>query len=133
MSHATAHLTGITEVWQPTEPGEASWKAVRHHFGIGAFGVNAWQAREDGGQVIERHDETGGHEELYVVLDGHARFTVDGEEIDAPAGTFVYVGPESTRSADGVSAGTTVLAIGAQRGVAFEPSAWERRYTEATR
>ena len=131
MTHATAHVSAITEVWQPSEPGEANWKAVRHHFGIGAFGVNAWQAQEDGGNVIEPHDEAGGHEELYVVLDGHASFTVDGEEIDAPAGTFVYVPPEAKRRADGLTAGTTVLAIGAQRGVAFEPSAWERRYTEA--
>lgn len=130
MSHRATHVSEITEVWQPTEPNEAAWKAVRHHFGIGAFGVNAFVARADGGDLIEPHDEAGGHEELYVVLEGLARFTIDGEVVEAPAGTLVYVSPESHRQAVGVTAGTAVLVVGAERGKAFEPSKWELRYTE---
>ena len=40
----------------------------------------------------------GGHEELYVVLAGRARFTIDGEELDAPAGTSCS-SPIRTRAA----------------------------------
>jgi quercetin dioxygenase-like cupin family protein len=130
MSYRASHISDVTEVWQPTEANEAAWKAVRHHFGIGAFGVNAFVARADGGDLIEPHDEADGHEELYVVLDGHARFTIDGEVVDAPAGTLVHVSPESHRQAAGVTAGTTVLVVGAEPGKAFEPSAWELRYTQ---
>src|SRR3990170_1037804 len=130
MSYRATHVADVTEVWQPTEANEAAWKAVRHHFGIGAFGVNAFVARADGGDLIEPHDEAGGHEELYVVLEGLARFTIDGEELAAPAGTLVHVSPESHRQAEGVTAGTTVLVVGAERGKAFEPSAWELRYTQ---
>lgn len=130
MSYRATHIADVTEVWQPTEASEAAWKAVRHHFGIGAFGVNAFVARADGGDLIEPHVEAGGHEELYVVLDGHARFTIDGEVVDAPAGTLVHVSPESHRQAEGVSAGTTVLVVGAAPGTVFEPSAWELRYTQ---
>ncbi len=53
--------------------------------------------------MIEPHDETGmgsgGHEELYVVLTGHAEFELDGETIDAPAGTLVLARPEQHRAA----------------------------------
>src|SRR5262249_11779324 len=111
-------------------PLRDQWIPVRHHFGIGAFGVNAYLADESG-VVISEHTETwSGHEELYLVVEGHATFTVDGEEIDAPAGTFVFVGVTSTRrSAVEKKAGTTVLAIGGRPGHAFEVTpledAWE--------
>src|SRR3954464_9280424 len=76
---------------------------VREHFGIEGFGVNVMRAVEPGGQVINEHTETGvtgnAQEELYVVLSGPARVTVAGDEIDAPAGTLVFVEPGVTRGA----------------------------------
>jgi hypothetical protein len=103
---------------------------VRIPLGISAFGVNAYAAAEAGGQVIEDHDELGAgagrHEELYVVVAGHARFEVAGEQVDAPTGTLVFVrDPASRRSAVAVEADTTVLVVGATAGQAFEPSPWE--------
>ena len=41
-----------------------------------------------------------GAPELYYVVDGHATFTVDGDEVDAPAGTCVWVkDPSAKRTA----------------------------------
>jgi len=110
--------------------GEFTTVPVRIPLGIAAFGVNAYEAAAVGGPVIEEHDELGAgaghHEELYLVLRGHARFTVAGEEVDAPAGTFVFVqDPAARRGAEAVAPGTTVLVVGAPRGEAFEPSPWE--------
>src|SRR5581483_2524905 len=69
-----------------------TWLPVREHFGIGAFGTNAYRAKEAGDAVIGEHSEVmAKHEELYLVLNGHATFTVNGDEIDAPAGTLVFV------------------------------------------
>ena len=107
------------------------WAMVRSHFGISAFGVNAYVAGEPGVAVIGEHDELGNsaghHEELYFVADGHAKFTVNGDEIDAPAGTFVFVrDPAAKRGAVATEAGTTVIIVGAKPGEAFTPSAWER-------
>jgi tetratricopeptide (TPR) repeat protein len=101
--------------------------AIRKRFGIAAFGVNAWRADEEGGSIIGEHaEETALHQELYVVLEGHATFTVDGDEIDAPAGTIVAVtDPMAKRSALAREAGTTVLAVGAPAGTPYEPQAWE--------
>jgi hypothetical protein len=128
----TAHLDDVPAIVFDSD-AEPDWKPLRHHLGIGAFGVNAWVAPEAGGQAVERHDEapedsgTNGHEELYVVLRGHARFTVADEEIDAPEGTLVFISdPALVREAIASAPGTTVLAIGAARGVAFEPSDWEQ-------
>jgi hypothetical protein len=103
---------------------------VRIPLGISAFGVNAYAASEAGGQVIEDHDELGAgagrHEELYVVVAGHAHFDVAGEGVDAPTGTLVFVrDPAARRSAVAVEADTTVLVVGATAGRAFEPSPWE--------
>jgi mannose-6-phosphate isomerase-like protein (cupin superfamily) len=106
------------------------WRPVRCRLGIEAFGVNAYTADEAGQEVVEHHDETGTgagkHEELYVVVRGHARFTLDGEEIDAPTGTFVFVRDRAVkRGAHAQEAGTTVLAFGGKPGEAFQVSPWE--------
>jgi hypothetical protein len=108
------------------------WLPIRHRFGIQAFGVNAWVGREAGDEVIEEHDELNedpaeNHEELYLVVDGHATFTVDGREVDAPRGTLVFVEPSIARHAIAREPGTTVFAIGARPGAAFAPSPWEQR------
>ena len=94
---------------------------VREHLGIHAFGINAYTPGEDG-TLISEHDESGsGQEELYIVLDGKATFEVDGEMVDAPAGTFVFVRPESRRKATGDG---TVLALGATPGEAYQALDW---------
>jgi tetratricopeptide (TPR) repeat protein len=106
------------------------WRPVRRRFGIESFGVNAYTAEGVGGHVVEEHDESGSgagrHEELYVVISGRARFTVDGEAVDAPAGTLVYVrDPALTRGAIAEEEGTVVLAVGGEPGHAYEISPWE--------
>jgi hypothetical protein len=129
--------TTIDEVTGLDGPGASDWKPLRHHFGIRAFGVNAWVAGEAGQELVEEHDEVleegaGGHEELYAITRGRATFTVDGERVDAPAGTIVHVGdPRLIRSAVAEEPGTTVLCVGAEPGKAFEPSDWELRRVEA--
>jgi hypothetical protein len=125
--------------WEATSLGELDsiplfegivWHPVRRKLGIRAFGINAYTSEKVGELVIEEHDETGGgaggHEELYVVMAGRATFTLDGESLDAPAGTLVFLSdPSVKRKAVAEEDGTLVLAIGAQPGVAYEPSPWE--------
>jgi tetratricopeptide (TPR) repeat protein len=104
-----------------------SWIPIRDHFGISAFGVNAWETRESDGQLIAAHDERStGHEELYYVFRGHARFKVGDDEIDAPEGTIVFVrDPELTRGATPLEDDTLVLTAGGKPGAAFEVNDWE--------
>ncbi|MGZ4395340.1 MAG: hypothetical protein ACXVZ2_08275, partial [Gaiellaceae bacterium] len=93
---------------------------VREELGIHSFGINAIKADEDG-LLINEHDEAGGQEEVYVVLDGNATFEVDGETFEAPAGTFISVRPESKRKATG---NATVLALGGTEGEAYQAMDW---------
>lgn len=106
--------------------GTLVWRPVRSALGVTAFGINAYTAANRGDEVVEDHDERKlGHEEVYVVLHGHAVFTVDGFEVDAPAGTFVYLeDPVQRRRAVALEPLTTVLAIGGRPG-AHAISSWE--------
>jgi hypothetical protein len=106
---------------------EDGWSPIRRQFEIQAFGVNAWTGREPGATVIPEHDEApSGHEELYLVVTGHATFKVDGEEVDAPSGTLVFVrDPAVKRAAVTTESDTTVLTVGARPGHAYAPRAWE--------
>ena len=121
-------VTTLERLATPAIPGQAQWHTIRRTLGVASFGINAWTATEDGGQIIGEHDEAGGaaHEELYLVVTGHGTFTLDGEKIDAPAGTLVHVPDPTVRRAAVGDAGTTVLVVGAKPGEAFTPSSWER-------
>ena len=93
---------------------------MRHHFGITSFGVNAWTAAA-GERMLNEHDEAGDSEELYLVHRGRATFELDGERVDAPAGTFIFAPPGVLRTAFAEEPGTTILAIGGTPGEAYEP------------
>ena len=71
----------------PVKPDwPATWKSVRHHFGISSFGVNA-VTKDAGNVLIPEHDEgTSGQQELYFVHAGEVRATLDGEAVTIAAG-----------------------------------------------
>lgn len=107
------------------------YQPLRRSLDLRSFGCNAYFSPKAGDQLIETHSEAGGmgagaHAELYLVWSGHAVFTVDGEEIDAPAGTLVYV-PDvaSTRSAKATADDTVALVIGAPADVQMPVSPFE--------
>jgi tetratricopeptide (TPR) repeat protein len=123
-SYAVARIDEIDELSDGREP----WRPVRHHFGINAFGVNTWTGREEGDRIINEHDEAGSgdeQEELYFVHSGRAKFELDGEHVDAPTGTFVFVRAGVKRTAFAEEPGTTIVAIGATPGKAYEVFGWE--------
>jgi hypothetical protein len=123
--YAVAQLNDIDEI----SDGRCPMRPVRHHLGITAFGVNAWTAREAGDRIIneheEREDDGDTQEELYIVQSGRARFEIDGETIDAPAGSFVFIKPNTKRTAFAEEADTTIVVIGGSPGQAFEVFGWE--------
>ena len=119
--YAIARLDEIEEV----DDGRCPFRAVRHHFGITAFGVNAWIAKDAGDRIINEHDEADEHEELYFVASGRARFELGGESKDAPAGSFVFVERGVVRTAFAEEPGTTLIAMGGTPGEAYVPSGYE--------
>jgi tetratricopeptide (TPR) repeat protein len=118
--------------------GGLLWRPLRRTLGVEAFGVNAYVARAAGDDVVEEHTEEAlRHEELYVVLSGRATFTLDGDTLDAPAGSVVFIrDPDVRRHARAEEPGTAVLAIGGRPGEPYTPSPWEwffaaERYRES--
>ena len=102
------------------------WSPIRRELDVQAFGINAWTG-DDGERLVGEHDEkSSGHEELYVVIAGSARFTVDGEDTDAAPGTVVFVrDPASQRKAVATEDGTTIVSVGGKAGEAYRALPWE--------
>ena len=117
----TTHLDDIASEQWPY------WAPIRHHFGIQTFGINAWRGGE-GDEVIKRHNESdSGHPELYLVLSGHALFTIGDEEVPAPTGTLVWIeDPSAERVAAAMETNTVVLSISGG-----PPSGWDTGYLES--
>jgi tetratricopeptide (TPR) repeat protein len=118
--YAVAHLDEIDEI----SDGRCPWRPVRHHFGITSFGINAWTGRATGDRIINEHDESDEDDlqvELYLVQRGRATFELDGERMDAPAGTLVFARSGVKRTAFAEEPGTTIVALGGTPGKAYEP------------
>ena len=137
--HSTVRSVRLADVDTLAEidPGnpdinDGAFHLVRRHFDVRAFGVNGVIGNA-GDLMIEEHHETddeanrtNGHEELFVVMTGQAIFTVAGEDIDAPAGTIVFVrDPALLRSARATADGTAIFAVGGPVGVPYVVSRWE--------
>jgi hypothetical protein len=108
--------------------GASNWLPLRAALGLRAFGLSGYRGGP-GETVVPRHAEQGGgagqHQELYVVLSGRATFEVEGERIDAPAGTLVLVERGEVRHAVAEEPETVVLAAGGRVGEPYEVAPWE--------
>jgi quercetin dioxygenase-like cupin family protein len=118
-----SHVDDVPPVkadWPPT------WKSIRHHFGISAFGINA-VTKDEGKVLIPEHDEReSGQQEIYFVHRGTAHVTLDGEPVTAPEGSVVAVEPQTSRKFEAGSSPTTLLVIGGAPGKPYEVGDWEK-------
>jgi uncharacterized cupin superfamily protein len=128
-AYETAHIDEIASNRWP------HWVPIRHHFGIETFGINVWRRQDDGTMIPEHDHAENGEPELYYTVDGRATFTIAGEEVDAPAGTCIWVEDASaTRSAKADEPGTLVLSVGAgPPGTGYSPPGWDSHYLEGDR
>ncbi len=100
------------------------WHSVRWHFGIQGFGINAI-TRKKGEWLTKDHDEKDtGQQELFIILEGRAKFSLDGQKVLAKTGTMIAVEPLVTRSADALETPTTMLIIGAPATKKYKPPSW---------
>jgi uncharacterized cupin superfamily protein len=104
--------------------GEATWRLARKALGTSAFGFNLVEIGP-GGQIPE-HDETeSGQVELFIVLEGDAVMRLNGEEHEAPAGTFASIDPPATRTIINRSdAAVTALLIGVHPAGEYSSPSW---------
>ncbi len=136
-SYGSARLTDMATQAQ-VDPGNADntdcdFHLVRRYFDVAAFGVNAAVGNAGDQMVVPHHEAddaengTNGHQELFVIMTGHAAFTIDGDPIDAPSGTLVFVrDPTLIRAATALVDATTILMVGGPVGTPYIVSHWER-------
>lgn len=110
----------------------AIWRPIRRTLELTGVAANAYTGASAGDEVIEPHDElspnAAAHEELYLVTSGRASFEVDGERIDAPAGTMLAIAVGVPRAASAAEPETTVVVFGGEPGSAFPPAPFEYWY-----
>ena len=134
--YGSVRLTDVDSLAQ-VDPGnedinDGTFHLVRRHFDVQAFGVNAVIGNAGDEMIVEHHEldseenRTNGHQELFAVMTGHAVFTIDGQENDAPAGTVVFVrDPALIRHARATADNTSILAVGGPVGVPYTVARWE--------
>jgi quercetin dioxygenase-like cupin family protein len=120
-AYSVVRLDAIDEI----DDGGAPYRPVRHHFGIASFGVNSFTGRKTGDRIINEHSEEDDQEELYLVLQGRATFELDGEHVDAPAGTLVFAEPGVKRTAFAEEDGSTIVVVGGKPGKVYEVLGFE--------
>jgi mannose-6-phosphate isomerase-like protein (cupin superfamily) len=116
------HVDAVPPV-KPDWP--ATWKSIRHHFGIQAFGINA--VTKDAGNVLipEHHETESGQQEVYFVHRGEVDVTLNGDTVRAGEGSVIAVEPGTSRKIEAASSPTTLLCIGGTPGKAYEVGPWE--------
>jgi mannose-6-phosphate isomerase-like protein (cupin superfamily) len=99
---------------------------VRGFLGVESFGVNVFEAYE-GELLVVPHDELGEgeqQEELYLVVEGRAQFTCDGEELELDRGDFLFARPGVKRHAIALESPTALLIVGGRPGEPYSPPIW---------
>ena len=126
MATTSWQVSDLNQIPPVKEDWPATWKSVRHHFGITGFGINA--VTKDAGNVLipEHTEEESGQQELYFVHAGEVKATLDGEEVIVTAGSFVSCEPGAKRKFESTATPTTLIAIGGCPGKAYEVGPWEQ-------
>jgi mannose-6-phosphate isomerase-like protein (cupin superfamily) len=105
---------------------------VRGFLGVESFGVNAFEAHE-GELLVVPHDELGEgeqQEELYLVVEGRARFVCDGEPVELAPGEVLYARPGVRREAVAAETPTMLVIVGGRPGRPYAPPIWARNWRE---
>jgi mannose-6-phosphate isomerase-like protein (cupin superfamily) len=124
-------VTTIDAVPSIDEDEGVDWRPIQHYFQLTGFGINVYRATETGAPVIAAHDErAGGHEEVYLVLEGRVEFSVGEESFSCGRGTLIAVkDPTLRRWAVAESTDAAVLAVGGRPKEGFR-STWEPEHFE---
>lgn len=89
-------IKSVDEFEEMEGSGRATWHLARKSLGGEAFGFNVVDIAP-GGQIPEHNHSGDNQEEVYIILDGQGTIITDGEEHDAPAGTYGLFAPAVNR------------------------------------
>ncbi|MFB6106861.1 MAG: cupin domain-containing protein [Halobacteriaceae archaeon] len=105
MSHETVN-------YEDVEPVAGAMHFLRDPLDCETVGLTVVEC--DPGWTGKEHDHAGSdHEEVYLLLEGDATVTVDGEAVEMTAGDALRVDPEATRQIQNGDAESTFVLAGA--------------------
>jgi uncharacterized cupin superfamily protein len=99
---------------------------VRGYLGVESLGVNAFEAHA-GELLTVPHDELGEgeqQEELYLVVEGRARFVCDGEPVELGPGELLHARIGVRREAVALETPTMLFVVGGRPGQPYSPPIW---------
>lgn len=95
-------------------------RRVRAELGVRTFGINQFELPPNTSGY--EHSETeSNQDEVYIIIGGNGRMTVDGDEIELKPGRFVHVTAEETRNLHSGPEGLTWIAVGAPQETPYHP------------
>jgi mannose-6-phosphate isomerase-like protein (cupin superfamily) len=106
--------------------GQGQFLYAGKSLGVTAWGMNILNLPANWPDYPEHEHATDDHEEVYVLLRGHASLVADGRSWPLEPGMVVRVGPKRNRKILPGADGVTILALGGTPGKAYTPS-WGRR------
>ena len=95
-------------------------KLAGAELGVQSFGLQVLDFPAGFAHYPEHDHSADGQEEVYVVLQGSAEFTVDGEQVPLASGGMLRVPAGIKRRLEPGSSGVRILAIGCTPGGAYE-------------
>src|SRR4051794_12507669 len=95
-------------------------KLAGAELGVRSFGLQIFDFPPGFPNYPEHEHADEGMEEVYVVLEGSAEFTIDGEHVAVARDRVLWVAPESRRKLVPGPDGVRILALGAVPGGAYE-------------
>lgn len=87
--------------------------------GVESFGMQVLDFPAGFSHYPEHDHSEDGQEEVYVILDGSAELTLDGEPVTVRAGDMLWVAPGTRRMLTPGGDGVRVLAVGCTTGGAY--------------
>jgi mannose-6-phosphate isomerase-like protein (cupin superfamily) len=114
------------DAWKRFQTENRRSHDVRGFLGVESFGVNAFAAHE-GELLVVPHDELGEgeqQEELYLVLEGRARFVCNGEPVELATGDLLHARVGVRREAVALETPTLLFIVGGRPGEAYAPPIW---------
>jgi len=117
-------IKSVDEFEEMEGSGGATWHLARKTLGAASFGFNVVDI-EPGGQIPAHDHSAEDQEEVFIILEGQGTFVTDGDEHDAPAGTYCRLAPEVNRTIRNKSDGRVrALLIGVPAKSGYEPMSW---------
>ncbi len=121
MADVTVKRIDELESYDKIEKYRGQFRYAAKGLGVTAWGMNVLKLPPNWAEYPEHDHAADGQEEVYVVLQGNATLSADGQTWRLGPGTLARVGPGQKRKIVPGGEGATILAIGGTPGKAYTP------------